>query len=54
MGKFVSGMSLGMIAGTALGMTVVKQKKKLNKSCLGKTVKSFTHAVENMVDALGL
>lgn len=53
-GKFIGGMSMGLVVGAAIGASVAKKKKKMGKGAVGKAMKTISSAVEDVVSTLGL
>jgi gas vesicle protein len=49
---FLLGMGLGVLAGTALGMTMVPKKKKIRRAA-EKAMHTASEAMEDLTDALG-
>lgn len=52
-GKFFVGMVTGMMAGTALGMTMAPSKRQIKRAAHMAT-KRVNEAVENLADAMDL
>lgn len=52
-GKFVLGMTAGMAAGAALGMTMAPSQRRM-KHAAHKAAKHVTEAVETLTDAMGM
>lgn len=48
---FLRGMSMGVIAGAAIGMAVVPKKKALKNSA-AKTIKAMGEMMEHVTDAM--
>ena len=52
-GRFIMGMAAGMIAGTALGMTMAPSHRQLKRAAY-KAAKRVNEAVENLAEAMDL
>ena len=52
-GKFIAGMTLGMAAGTALGMTMAPSHCQLKRAAR-MAAKRVNQAVDNLADAMDL
>ena len=51
MNRFVSGMGMGFIAGSAVGM-LVSPRTRSGKSTVGRTLKSMGTVIDNVTDFL--
>ena len=52
-GKFVRGMTTGLVAGALLGMTMAPSRREMRR-CAHKAAKHVTQAVDNFTDAIGM
>lgn len=52
-GKFVMGMTAGIVAGTALGMTMAPSQRQIKRAA-HMAAKRVNEAVENLADAMDL
>lgn len=50
-GKFVLGLGTGMVAGTALGMSMTPSNRKIKRAA-HKAAKRVNEAVENLAEAM--
>ena len=50
--QFLFGMGLGILAGTALGMSMAPRKKRIQRAA-EKAVRTAGEAMEDLTDALG-
>ena len=52
-GKFVCGMTTGLLAGAVLGMTMAPSRREMRR-CAHKAAKHVIQAVDNFTDAIGM
>ena len=52
-GKFVCGMTTGLVAGALWGMTMAPSRREMRR-CAHKAAKHVTQAVDNFTDAIGM
>ncbi|MCI8594072.1 MAG: hypothetical protein HFF09_02305 [Oscillospiraceae bacterium] len=50
--KFLCGMSLGLMAGAAIGMSMAPRKRRIKRAA-EKVVRTAGEAMEDLTDALG-
>lgn len=54
MNSFIKGMSIGIVAGTAMAMMISPpDKKKIMRSGAGRAIKAVGDIVETITDAMG-
>lgn len=52
-GRFILGMTTGLVAGAAVGMTLSPSRREVRRMA-NKAAKHVTQAVENLTDAMGI
>lgn len=52
--EFAKGMTMGVVAGAALGMAVAPRKKHNVKKAAGKAMKTMGEVMETLSDEMGL